>query len=46
MSVGPTVAANIIFVVISYFCALFLSEQYALQYTTENLSGQQLVLVS
>jgi len=46
MSVGPPVAPNIVFVVISDFCVLLLSEQYALQYTTENFSGQQSVLIS
>lgn len=46
MSVGPTVAANIVFVVICDFCILLLSKQYALQYTTENLSGHQSVLIS
>jgi hypothetical protein len=39
-SVGPPVAVNI------DFCVLDLSEKYALQYATENLSGQELLLVS
>jgi hypothetical protein len=28
------------------FCVLVLSEKYALQYATENLSGQEILLVS
>jgi hypothetical protein len=28
------------------FCELVLSEKYALQYATENISGQELVLVT
>ena len=46
MYVGHPVVANIVFVAISDFFVLLLSEQYVLKYTTENLSGQQLVLVS
>ena len=40
MSMGPPVAVNI------DFCVLVLAEKYALKYATENLSGQELLLVS